>query len=668
MTGLTSSFSDAYVLQILESSKDASAIYISEDLHIRFANDGMLRIWGKDRNVIGKTLEQALPEMEGQPFAELLKNVWRSGEAYIAKDTPATMVIDGRAKTSYFDFEYIPVLDTNGETTCIFHRASDVTDRRTAWGLVAEKERNEQTLNQRLNISNRELAEANAKLIEVNRDLNIANKDLHVFARQLADSREHFRNLLEQAPLGICVLSGEDMIIELANPAILKIWGRNAEDVIGKPHQSARPELQGQPVYRWLSDVYRYGIIKTNKEFRVMLYHEGGLREAYVNSVYQPLKSAQGDITGIMVIIDEITEQVLARKESERIKNMLALAIEAGDLGTFYYDPSTNYFSANDVLKQWFGLNVDAQIELTNAIERIAPRDRERVSNAILRAVSGEGSGYYEEEYTLVPFADEEARIVRATGRAFFDDEGNAISLNGTVQDITERKKDEQRKNDFIGMVSHELKTPLTSLSAYVQILLAKAKNADDSFTVSSLEKAQNQVRKMTAMINGFLNVSRLESGKIHMNMKWFDMADLLLEIKAEVEATVSTHHITFGCLPATEIQGDRDKIGQVIQNLINNAVKYTPLGSNVKVTCEAVPDGINFRVKDEGPGIALKDQEFVFDRYYRASNESHPYVAGFGIGLYLCKEIIQHHKGKIWVDSEPDKGATFCFWLPAGQ
>jgi len=234
--------------------------------------------------------------------------------------------------------------------------------------------------------------------------------------------------------------------------------------------------------------------------------------------------------------------------------------------------------------------------------------------------------------------------------------------------DITEQKADEQRKNDFISMVSHELKTPLTSMNGYLQMLQLKARKTEDGFTVHALDKANKQVSKMTAMINGFLNVSRLEAGKIYIDKQHFDMALLIKEVEEESIATISSHRVVFAPVEQTFVNADREKIGQVINNFISNSVKYAPAGSTIQVACITIGANTQVSVKDEGMGIKQDDINHLFDRYYRVEGYHMKSIAGFGIGLYLCKEIIQRHDGHIWVESEVGKGSTFYFSLPIAQ
>lgn len=164
-------------------------------------------------------------------------------------------------------------------------------------------------------------------------------------------------------------------------------------------------------------------------------------------------------------------------------------------------------------------------------------------------------------------------------------------------------------------------------------------------------------------MINGFLNISRLESGKLQINKRKFDLEELFEEIVDDTSVLQSSHKINLHIDKSLQIHADRDKIGNVISNLINNAIKYSPGGGNIEINCTTANDQIVTRVKDNGIGIRQEDTDKLFDRYYRVE-ENHT-ISGFGIGLYLCAEIIRKHYGNIWVESQLAKGSSFYFSLP---
>ncbi|KQT35728.1 hypothetical protein ASG22_01525 [Chryseobacterium sp. Leaf405] len=645
-------FSSDLIIQALASSPTPTSIYSGEEMVIRFANEGMLALWGKDSSVIGKPLMEAIPELEGQPFLELLQEVWRSGKTYSVVDAPAKLIKNGEETLDYFDYEYKALTDHHNKTWCILNTALEVTSRREFLQQIQEKEEREHGLNEEM-----------AATLE---ELTSTNDELSNSIEQLAQSREYIRTIIEQAPVGIAMLKGPEHIIEIANPAILNIWGRTESEVIGYAHENARPELHGQSVNIWLKEVYQTGKPKINTEFTVKLYHKDGLREAIVNSIYQPIFSNNGDISGVLVILEEITQQVLERRKNENDQQMLALAIDAGELATFYYQPTTNLFSGNNLLKTWFGLSSEENLDLSLALEVILPEDRDRVTAAISQSLSKDSDGYYFIEYRIKNKTDEKIRLLQANGRVFYDQQGNPLSLNGTLRDITEQKKEEERKDDFMGMVSHELKTPLTSLKAYLQVLQRMAVNMESVLQQNTLEKSLKQVDNMTGMINGFLNVSRLDSGQIYIDKTAFDFQLLFSEIEDEVISTIHTHHFLFKSAGPLSILADREKISQVLNNLIGNAVKYSPTETLIIVEYMITTDNnLQINVQDQGIGISADDQQRIFDRYYRVKGINNASIAGFGIGLYLCKEFIELHNGIIEVQSYPNEGTTFSFVLP---
>lgn len=236
----------------------------------------------------------------------------------------------------------------------------------------------------------------------------------------------------------------------------------------------------------------------------------------------------------------------------------------------------------------------------------------------------------------------------------------------GTIVDITENKRDEIRKNDFIAMASHELKTPLTSLKAYVQLLEAKLAEADDPFIKTALLKAGNQINKMTALIHSFLDLSKLEPGKLQLKRTVFDINKLIEESISDSRVITSSHALHFEPKGVINVNADREKIAQVISNFISNAIKYSTKGSTVSLRAEVVDaDCVQISVTDQGIGIKPKDQGKIFQRFYRVDDDDKKHISGFGIGLYLSSEIIQRHKGKIWVKSNVGKGSAFYFSLP---
>jgi len=223
----------------------------------------------------------------------------------------------------------------------------------------------------------------------------------------------------------------------------------------------------------------------------------------------------------------------------------------------------------------------------------------------------------------------------------------------------------ERQKDAFIGMASHELKTPLTSLNTLLQLAHLKLKDTQDPFLSGAMSKANTQVKRMTAMINGFLDVSRFESGKMLVEKQRFNLDDLVKEMIEEVQMTTRSHIFQVHTCHTVELSADRDKIGSVLTNLLSNAVKYSATGTDIEVNCLLIDKRVQVSVKDQGIGARAEDLEKLFDRYYRVESADTRHIGGFGIGLYVSAEIIRQHEGRIWAESQLGKGSTFYFSLP---
>jgi len=322
----------------------------------------------------------------------------------------------------------------------------------------------------------------------------------------------------------------------------------------------------------------------------------------------------------------------------------------------------------DDRCRTLFGISHNNKVTYDDDfVTGLHPEDRDRIIDVIQNEVMVQAvsNGKYDVEYRTIGAEDGQLRWVRAKGQVYFDNNGQPKRFIGSVLDITEQKQDEQRKNDFIGMVSHELKTPLTSLNAIVQVMTAKLKDNKDTFLAGASERADKQVKKMIGMINGFLSVSRLESGKIVINKQPFELGELIRECIYEISISDTSHQFIFEPSKPIIIYADRDKIASVVTNLLSNALKYSPRGKIIEVNCEIQGRNAVSSVRDEGIGIKPDQLDKLFDRYYRVQSSHTQHISGFGIGLYLSAEIIQRHNGKIWAESESGKGSIFYFSLP---
>lgn len=232
------------------------------------------------------------------------------------------------------------------------------------------------------------------------------------------------------------------------------------------------------------------------------------------------------------------------------------------------------------------------------------------------------------------------------------------------IEDITERREIEQRKEDFISIASHEMKTPLTSIKGNIQLLERKAQRNNDTEYTMGFNKTVKSIARLERLIYDLLDVSKIQSGRIEFHFTNFNFDDLVAEAVSGVQAATQTHKLNISGSSNVEIVGDYGRLEQVIINLLNNAIKYSPAADEVKIHVSKVSDYVKVGITDSGVGIHQRDHKRIFERFYRAEQITEKFP-GVGIGLYVSSQIIKEHKGTLWVESEEGKGSVFNFTIP---
>jgi PAS domain S-box-containing protein len=248
-------------------------------------------------------------------------------------------------------------------------------------------------------------------------------------------------------------------------------------------------------------------------------------------------------------------------------------------------------------------------------------------------------------------------------------DGGMALSIIAAdlslQKETQEQKIAIEKKDEFITIASHELKTPVTSIKGYVQLLKYNFQKDGNELAANVLSKVDVQINKLTTLISDLLDVKKIENGQLQYNEEEFDFNELVEEVIEETSRVITRHRITQKLGETKLVMGDRNKIGQVITNFIDNAGKYSPVNSEILVTTDIEGNSIRFSVQDYGIGIPASQQGSIFDRFFRVSGEKENTYAGLGLGLYISSELIKRHKGTIGVESEVGKGSTFYFTIP---
>ncbi|TSJ42651.1 PAS domain-containing protein [Mucilaginibacter corticis] len=657
-----------------------------EPLYVEEVNDLFLEIVGKQREQFYNTPYWDVIIEAKAIYEPITSRVMQTGETYHAHEHEIMLIRNGVPEAVHVDFVYEPTRNIDNKVTGIMIVATDVTDKVLARQSLQE-------INDEMAATNEEIAASNEELTVTNEELSEAQKLLQTSIDRLTESEQQIRALVASAPFPIAVYIGREMRIAQANQAIIDVWGKGSK-VIGRTYYDLLPELEEQDIYPLLDGVFTTGIPFHARNQRVDITIDGKLTVFYFNYSFTPLLDKTGKVYGVLNTAADVTDLNLAKQKLERNeRNFRSMIIQAPVAICLLTGPQHIVELVNTAMLEIWG---KPRADVVNKpVFDALPDAREQGLEEVMANVYNTGQAFTADEQpvSLVRYGVQDTVYQNFVYQPYRDLEGHilgilAISIDVTEQVMARRKIEQsetellatkkkleaeleagkllqQQKDGFIGMASHELKTPLTSLSAIVQVANLKLKNSEDPFLAGAMERANSQVKRMNNLINGFLNVSRLESGQILIDKSDFDLVTLIDEVIAEHRLTVSSHQFEFEVHEHVVMHADREKIGSVVSNLLSNAVKYSPKSEIVKVKCQIVGEDVQVSVKDGGMGIKADDLTKVFDRYYRVETNHTRHIAGFGIGLYLSAEIVRRHNGKIWVESQSGIGSVFYFSLP---
>lgn len=596
---------------IVEMSPFPVYVCTGEDMTITVANAVTLKAWDRDASVIGKTFFDALPELEDQPFLGYLQSVYRTGKTFDSGSERVDLLVAGKLQTYYYKFTYMPLRNADGNVYGVAAFNTDVTELERAKQAVEESE---MTL----------------------------------------------YNLVRQAPIGICIIRAEDLMIEVVNDTYLELVGKKRKELERRTIWDAVPEAA--PAYApVMNQVITTGMAYTATEAEVTMIRNGKPEVIYIDFVYEPVRHFDGSINSILVIAIDVTDKVLARRSIEDTEERGRLAIEAAEIGTFDLNLLTQNMVTSERFNTIFGF--EKAVGRRKLIDAFIPGDREIRSKAHEEALKT-GILFYE---ARISNPDETTRWIRVQGKIYYDTDETPVRMLGTVLDITEFKRLQQQKDDFISVASHELKTPMTSLKASIQILDKLIKtNGNPEKVTQFISKANTSLSKMQHLIETLLNVSKISAGQLALNKTNFNVAEMVTESCDHIRLA-GEHELVLKGDTTVDVFADKSKIEQVIVNFVNNAVKYAPLSKKIIVEIKKRERSIKISVQDFGEGIAYDKIPHLFERYYRVDATGLQY-SGLGLGLYISAEIVERHGGKIGVNSEAGKGSTFWFSIPVPE
>jgi len=484
--------------------------------------------------------------------------------------------------------------------------------------------------------------------------------------QELRESVELFQTMADNVPAMIW-MSGTDKFHDYFNKPWLEFTGRTLEE---ESDEGWLESVHPDDIQKCI-DTYNASF-KEQKgfytEYRIRR-HDGVYRWISDNSV--PRFSPDGEFLGFISACIDIDDQKRFREKIQESELLFKTISNASPAALWMTNEDEENVFVSDTWLKWTGKTFNEVIQ-EGWLSSVLAEDKETVAKKFGKCFKQKR--YFNAEFRFQRI-DGEIRWGLTEGYPFYDFSGKFSGYAGSITDITEIKKLEQRKDDFIKMASHELKTPITSINGYVQLLLNIYNESDDqrlhlskTTVKSSLTTIAKQITKLTRLVSELLDLSKIESGKLELHQTEFDLADMVEETVQDVRHTTSKHAIILHNDFEGKVFADKDRIAQVLLNLLTNAIKYSPNSDHVEVVVEGDREIATIKVRDHGIGIDKKDQAKIFERFYRVEGKSEQTFPGFGIGLFIASEIIHRHSGSITVESEKGKGSVFTVTLPLNR
>jgi PAS domain S-box-containing protein len=469
------------------------------------------------------------------------------------------------------------------------------------------------------------------------------------------------RTMIEQSPLSIQILSPDGKTLQV-NKAWEKLWGTTIEFL--KDYNMLKDkQLVALGIMSYIKKGFKgeYTHIPAVKYIPNKTIPEStDIPYRWVRAIIYPVKDDRGAIREVVLIHEDITQQKDAEEKVQQSEQQLQAILDASPAVIFMKDRQGRYILINKQYEKLFKITRD-NIKGKTDYDLFPKETADHVTHHDKEVVATGKSLEIEE---IVPH-DGGLHTYISIKFPLFDSQGEIHAVCGIATDITERKQVEQRKEDFINIASHELRTPITSVKIFAHVLQKSFELSGDKKAIGTFKKMDKQIDKLSVLVGDLLNLAKIQTGRFEFRKEYFEIDDLVRETVEGLQGSIDRHKIILDGQANIKVYADRDRIGQVLINLLTNAVKYSPAADKVIVHSEKNRDNITVYVQDFGIGIPKEAQNKIFERFFRVEGKDEKTYPGFGIGLFLSSEIIRRHNGKIWVESKKNKGSTFYFTLP---
>ncbi|WP_417941449.1 ATP-binding protein [Flavobacterium sp. RS13.1] len=489
------------------------------------------------------------------------------------------------------------------------------------------------------------------------------------------------KDIVDNTPLPIAVYTGEELIIELANTAMIDAWGKGSE-IIGKKYLEVLPEVKDQDLFHQVTTVLRTGIAFHGKNKKIDLIINGIAKSHYFNYSYIPLFDEQEKIYGVMNTGVDVTDLYIAKQQVQSAEERLRIAIDSSGMGTYEIDLATNEIKTCGNFNHITGIG--ATLSRTQLITKLHPDDLLIHKKAYQEA---QKTGLISYEARILN-DNQTSKWIKVNGKIIENEHGKPITILGTIQDINEHKEFQEelkkqvaenteqlkRSNDdllhFANVVSHDLREPVRKIKIFNSFLRNEKNSHFNDNSIKYLNKIDQSAERMQNIIEGILDYSTLDKNK--QPIEDIDLNEIIENIQTDLElvirekqATVTTSNLPF-------IQGAPILINQLFYNLVQNALKFSRTGTQTTIMITSQPisvDGnemVQISIKDNGIGLEAAFTEKIFNAFERLHSKDQ--YEGNGLGLSLCRKIAKRHNGSITAKGEKDNGAEFIVTLPVKQ
>jgi len=479
----------------------------------------------------------------------------------------------------------------------------------------------------------------------------------------LKQSERRFRGIVVNSEDGISLIDEEGGIIEW-NSAQEKITGLSPEEVLGRPIWDVQFQMwlgkqKTTEVYTRLKAAVLEMLAtgQTPQRLSETRIRRPDGSQVYVQSHVFTIKTEKGFmLCGISRDVTMLKQSEAILKETSAYLNSL---FDYANAPIIVWDRDFCITRFNHAFERLTGRN--AVEVLGKHLEILFPESSKAASlDYINRTTTGER---WEVIEIPILHKDGSVRIVLWNSATLYEADGKTVKATiAQGQDITERKRAEQIKDEFIGMVSHELRTPLTVVMGSVYTAMSEGLSREESLAL--LRDAAEGTEQLSQILNNLLELTRYQANRLKLQKEGVDVAQIVRSVTEKLGNQYGGHRIAVNIPePLPVISADRIRLERIVSNLVDNAAKYSPVGTEVSVSCRRDGDRLLISVSDQGPGISAENRDRLFEPFQRLGETSG--VAGVGLGLVVCKRLVEAHGGSIWVESETGKGTTFFFTLP---